>query len=145
MTASSLIVQPPKNKEELNEIIELVKKISNMDKFVMTKADGEEIELPQVVSQVLYEIITILSQGGSMTIIPMDKELTTQQAADILNVSRPYFVKLLENDIIPYHKTGTHRKILMKDLIEYKNQISKKRKAKLSEMIDLSQELGLYD
>lgn len=145
MTASSLIVQPPKNKEELNEIIELVKKISNMDKFVMTKADGEEIELPQVVSQVLYEIITILSQGGSMTIIPMDKELTTQQAADILNVSRPYFVKLLENNIIPYHKTGTHRKILMKDLIEYKNQISKKRKAKLSEMIDLSQELGLYD
>lgn len=145
MTTSSLIVQPPKNKEELNEITELVKKISNMDKFIMTKADGEEIELPQVVSQVLYEIINILSQGGSMTIIPMDKELTTQQAADILNVSRPYFVKLLENDIIPYHKTGTHRKILMKDLIEYKNQISKKRKTKLSEMINLSQELGLYD
>lgn len=145
MTTPSLIVQPPKNKEELNEIMELVKKISNMDKFIMTKADGESIELPQVISQVLYEIITILSQGGSMTIIPMDKELTTQQAADILNVSRPYFVKLLENDIIPYHKTGTHRKILMKDLIEYKNQISKKRKVKLSEMIDLSQGLGLYD
>lgn len=145
MTTPSLIVQPPKNKEELNEIIELVKKISNMDKFIMTKADGEAIVLPQVVSQVLYEIITILSQGGSMTIIPMDKELTTQQAADILNVSRPYLVKLLENDIIPYHKTGTHRKILMKDLIVYKHQVSKKRKAKLSEMIDLSQELGLYD
>ena len=145
MTAPSLIVQPPKNKEELNEIIELVKKISNMDKFIMTKADGEAIELPQVISQVLYEIITILSQGGSMTIIPMDKELTTQQAADILNVSRPYLVKLLENDIIPYHKTGTHRKILMKDLIEYKHQISNNRKSKLAEMVDLSQELGLYD
>lgn len=145
MTTSSLIVQPPKNKEELNEIIELVKNISNMEKFIMTKADGESIELPQVVSQVLYEIITILSQGGSMTIIPMDKELTTQQAADILNVSRPYLVKLLENDIIPYHKTGTHRKILMKDLIEYKHQINQKRKIKLSEMVDLSQELGLYD
>jgi len=145
MTTASLIVQPPKNKEELNEIIELVKNISNMEKFIMTKADGESIELPQVVSQVLYEIITILSQGGSMTIIPMDKELTTQQAADILNVSRPYLVKLLENDIIPYHKTGTHRKILMKDLIEYKHQINQKRKIKLSEMVDLSQELGLYD
>lgn len=144
MNNPGLIVQP-KNEAELKELEQLKLKISNIDTFFMLKADGQEIQLPPVITQVLNEIITILCQGNSLTLIPMDKELTTQQSADILNVSRPFIIKLLENNQIPYRKVGTHRKILMKDLIEYKTRTSEKRKTKLSELVNLSQELGLYD
>ncbi len=145
MAKAGLIIQPPKNEEELNEIIDLMTKISNLDQLVMFKADGQEIEIPNIVTKILYEIITILGTGGSLTIIPMEKELTTQQSADILNVSRPFLVKLLESGDIPYHKTGTHRKIYMKDLISYKDKLNTKRASKISEIIKLSQEYGLYD
>lgn len=144
MATPGLIIQPPKNEAELNEIVELVQKITNSEKVLITK-DGQSIEVPNFVSQVLYEILSILSKGGSMTIIPMEKELTTQQAADILNVCRPYLVKLLENNEIPFRKVGSHRKILMRDLIEYKDRVKTNRKEKLSELVNLSQELGLYD
>lgn len=144
MATPGLIIQPPKNEAELNEIIELVQKITNSEKVLITK-DGQSIEVPQFVSQVLYEILSILSKGGSMTIIPMEKELTTQQAADILNVCRPYLVKLLEKNEIPFRKVGSHRKILMRDLIAYKDRVKINRKEKLSELVNLSQELGLYD
>lgn len=145
MANAGFMIQPPKNEEELQEIIELVSKISNLDQFVMLKSDGQEIEIPSIVTKILYEIITILSKGGALTIIPMEKELTTQQAADILNVSRPFLVNLLENGEIPFHKTGTHRKIFMKDLREYKEQINKNRTNKINEIVNLSQEYGLYD
>lgn len=145
MANAGFMIQPPKNEEELQEIIELVSKISNLDQFVMLKSDGQEIEIPSIVTKILYEIITILSKGGALTIIPMEKELTTQQAADILNVSRPFLVNLLENGEIPFHKTGTHRKIFMKDLREYREQINKNRTNKINEIINLSQEYGLYD
>lgn len=145
MANAGFMIQPPKNEEELQEIIELVSKISNLDQFVMLKSDGQEIEIPSIVTKILYEIITILSKGGALTIIPMEKELTTQQAADILNVSRPFLVNLLENGEIPFHKTGTHRKILMKDLREYKERINKNRTNKINEIINLSQKYGLYD
>ncbi len=144
MNNPGLIVQA-KNEAELKEIEELKQKISNINTFFMIKTEGQEIQLPPIIAQVLNEIINILSNNGSLTLIPMDKELTTQQAADILNVSRPYIVKLLQNNEIPYRKVGTHRKILMKDLIEYKIKSSANRKAKLSELVNLTQELELYD
>jgi excisionase family DNA binding protein len=141
-----LIIQPPKNAVELSEIVELVNQISNVDKVVITKTDGQSIEMPNMITPVLYEIINILSKGGAMTIVPMGRELTTQQAADILNVSRPYLVnKLLKTGKIPYTKVGTHRKILMKDLMEYKEEAKKNRDKKMAELVKLSQELGLYD
>lgn len=144
MNNPGLIVQA-KNEAELKEIKELKQKISNINTFFMIKTEGQEIQLPPIIAQVLNEIINILSNNGSLTLIPMDKELTTQQAADILNVSRPYIVKLLQNNEIPYRKVGTHRKILIKDLIEYKIKSSANRKAKLSELVNLTQELELYD
>ena len=144
MANVGFVVQP-KNRDELNEIVELLSKISNLDQFVMLKSDGQEVKIPSSVSRVLYEIISIMSKGGAMTIIPMEKELTTQQAADILNVSRPFLIKLLENGQISFHKVGTHRKIYMKDLMDFKENLNINRSNKISEIITLSQEYGLYD
>lgn len=144
MNKQSFILQPPSSDNERQELSNLVDNLSGLGKIAIV-ADGQKIEMPSIVSIALMEVIKTLNKGNSITLIPMDKELTTQQAADILNVSRPYFIKLLENGEIPFKKTGTHRKILMQDLMKYREQRAETRKFKIEELSNLSQELGLYD
>ena len=72
-------------------------------------------------------------------------EVTTIQAAEILNISRPYLMKLINNGQIPYHQVGTHKRILLKNLLEYKKLRDAKRQQGLQKLTELSQELGLYD
>jgi excisionase family DNA binding protein len=142
--ASSYIFQPPSSDNEKKELSNLVDNLSNVGKIALV-INGQEIEVPSVIYFALTEVVKTLNNGDSVTLIPMDKELTTQQAADILNVSRPYFIKLLENGTIKFRKTGTHRKVLMQDLIEYRDKRAENRHANIEEMSKLSQELGLYD
>lgn len=144
MNKQSFILQPPSSDNERQELSNLVDNLSGLGKIAIV-ADGQKIEMPSIVSIALMEVIKTLNKGNSITLIPMDKELTTQQAADILNVSRPYFIKLLETGEIPFKKTGTHRKILMQDLMKYREQRAETRKSKIEELSNLSQELGLYD
>jgi excisionase family DNA binding protein len=108
---------------------------------------GEAIDLPQPVLNLLRQMVHELLQGNSVTIVPIvpiHKELTTQEAADILNVSRQYLVELLEAQAIPYSKVGTHRRIRFGDLMNYKNDRDAKRREGLSQMTKKSQKLGLY-
>lgn len=77
--------------------------------------------------------------------MPHNRALTTQQAADILNVSRPFLVKLLENGEIPYIKVGSHRRILFQDLMVYKEQRKVKRRKLLDQLIEMTEEAGLYE
>lgn len=142
--ASSYIFQPPSSDNEKKELSNLVDNLSNVGKIALV-INGQEIEVPSVIYFALTEVVKTLNNGDSVTLIPMDKELTTQQAADILNVSRPYFIKLLENGTIKFRKTGTHRKVLMQDLIEYRDKRAENRHANIEEMSKLSQELRLYD
>ena len=84
-----------------------------------------------------------MADGNAVTLVPIQAELTTQQAADFLNVSRPYLIRLLEDEQIPFHKTGTHRRIFFRDLLSYKTHIKEKRLQALQELTGLSQELGM--
>ena len=79
-----------------------------------------------------------------MSIVPVYEELTTQEAADILNVSRQYLVELLDTQTIPHTKVGNHRRIRFADLMNYKNERDAKRQTGLSRMTKKSQQLGLY-
>jgi excisionase family DNA binding protein len=110
----------------------------------LISASGEAINLPQPVLQLLRQMVHELLQGHSVTIVPIHKKLTTQEAADILNVSRQYLVELLDAQAIPYHKVGTHRRIRFGDLMNYKNDRDTKRQIGLSQMTQKSQKLGLY-
>ena len=90
----------------------------------------------------LAQVLDLLANGQGVQIIPKDAELTTQQAADVLNVSRPYVVGLLESGQIPFRKVGRHRRITFEALMEYKRKDDLQRRAAADDLADLSQELG---
>lgn len=107
--------------------------------------DNEEIELPESAFRLLKDVIHQLAQGHAVSIMPVHMELTTQEAADLLNVSRQYLVRLLEQGAIPFHRTGTHRRVRFGDLMKYKRQRDTERRAGLKRLTQLSEDLGLYD
>lgn len=104
----------------------------------------DALVIPRPTVVMLAQVLSLLESGHGVQIIPKDAELTTQQAADVLNVSRPYIIGLLESGQIPFRKVGRHRRITFEALMEYKRQDDLKRRAAADELADLSQELGLY-
>lgn len=107
--------------------------------------DGQAIELPQAVYEVLTQVVQAMSQGLAVAVMPLHMELTTQEAADFLNVSRQYVVQLLDQGAIPHTKVGTHRRVRFGDLRAYKETRDQQRRSGLDRLARLSNELGMYD
>ncbi|MDP9367387.1 MAG: helix-turn-helix domain-containing protein [Chloroflexota bacterium] len=105
---------------------------------------GEQIDLPEAVVHLLRQVVHAMAQDQAVTVIPVHKQLTTQQAADVLNVSRPYLVHLLNAGEIPYVKTGSHRRIRFDDLMAYKQRRDAERQVGLDRLSQLGQDMGLY-
>ncbi|WP_038908606.1 helix-turn-helix domain-containing protein [Dickeya oryzae] len=103
-----------------------------------------QIELPTSSLKLLMSILGELAMGNAVQVVPVHAELTTQEAANILNVSRPHMVKLLEEGKLPFHKTGRHRRVLFANLMEYKRQRDNESRSAMQELTDHSQEPGLY-
>ena len=103
------------------------------------------IALPSSAYRGLVQILSQLGRGNAFAVTPIRSELTTQQAADLLNVSRPYLVKLIDQDVIPSRKVGVQRRLLLDDVIAYKKVMYAKQLQGMAELTELSQELGLYD
>jgi excisionase family DNA binding protein len=110
---------------------------------VTNTAEAQPIELPAGAVALLMEILTVMSTGRGVTIIPENAELTTVEAADVLNVSRPFLIKLLEEGKIPHRKVGRHRRIRMEDVMAYKDAIDREREAILDELVSEAQELDM--
>ena len=129
----------------------ILSSVQNYDSSTQTikvgSGNGEErsLAIPTVAYELLIDILSQMAQGNTVTLIPIQAELSTQQAANILNVSRPHLIKLLESGEIPYYKVGKHRRILAQKLYDYKSDIDAKRSLTLDELTALTQELGLDD
>jgi excisionase family DNA binding protein len=103
----------------------------------------EMISIPPGAVRLFLDVLTQLGQGRAVTILPKKAELTTQEAADYLNVSRPYVVKLIDSGKLPARTVGTRRRIAFQDLVEFDEADRKGRRAALNEIGRLDQELGL--
>ncbi len=112
----------------------------------LTFVDGQvSIVLPIGSLEMFNSILEAMAAGHGVMVFPQHTELTTMEAADILNVSRPYLIKLLEAGDIPYHKVGRHRRIRLEDVMQYKQEIDLRREEILDQMVAEAEELGLYD
>jgi excisionase family DNA binding protein len=105
--------------------------------------DGEELLLPKAATRLLSHLLMEMGQGNAVTVIPIHAELTTQQAADFLNVSRPHLVSLLKDGKIPFHAVGTHRRVRFADLCAYKGSFEDQRLKAMQALADQAQEEGL--
>ena len=102
-----------------------------------------EAELPAAAVRVLAEALAAIAAGREVAVVPMDRMLTTQQAADVLEVSRPFLVGLLEKGELPFRRVGTHRRVRLADVLAYRDAIDQKRRETLAELAADAQELGM--
>ena len=110
---------------------------------IKVQETGESMTIPKKALELLFFIVQNMSEGKSISLIPSDSEVSTQQAADMLNVSRPHLVKLLEAGNIPFKKTGSHRRVLLQDLITYEKKLANEREKQLDFLANQAQHLNL--
>ena len=104
----------------------------------------DALVIPRATAVMFAQILELLAQGRGVQIFPKEVELSTQQAAAMLNVSRPYLIGLLEADKIPFRRVGRHRRVRFEDLMDYKRRDDRSRRAAADELTKLSEELELY-
>ncbi len=134
----------PSEQDELVELREQLARIAGRRPRPVAKLvspDGTEVEIPASAFAALQAIVRDMAQGLTVTLIPHDRELTTKEAADILNVSRPFLVKLLDRGEMPYHRIGTHRRLRVEDVLAYRELRAARRREKLRELTELSEQL----
>ena len=107
---------------------------------VFAEPGGEAIQLPPAIAEMVIDLLGHIARGDMVTIVPTSAMLTTKQAADILNVSRPYLSRLLRNGDIPFVPVGSHRRVVHRDLMAYKERRDATRVAALDELARLGQE-----
>lgn len=111
--------------------------------FKDDRGETRTVTLPTSFVRLMVEALAEIGQGNAVSLIPIHAELTSQEAADVLNVSRPYLIQLLDKGEIPFRKVNTHRRIRYDDVLAYKNRVDADRRAALEELSALHQEMGL--
>ncbi len=130
----------------LSKVLEEVAKTPRPEtKCELVGPKGESIKLPAAVFYVLERVVEVMARGDSLTVVPVGKELTTQQAADLLNVSRQYLVRLLEEGRLAFRRTGKHRRLKIEDVLAFKARRDSERRAGMRELSQLTEEYGGYE
>ncbi len=145
---STLTMQEPV--APTTEDVELAKRSSrrlapylNQNLNVRIAETDEQVELPAVAVRLLIDLLSAFAEGNAVTLMPIHAELTTQQAADLMGVSRPFLIKQLEDELIPFRRVGTHRRVLFSDLMAYKHDVDRQRSKALDELTEQAQELDM--
>jgi excisionase family DNA binding protein len=143
------IAAPREQRASVLALMELLHHVdarhSGAETYRLISPTGKEVAIPESVFVLLERITEVLARGDAITVAPVGKELTTQQAANILNVSRQYLVRLLDDGRIPFRRTGTHRRVRMEDVLAFQRQRDRDRMASLDDLSKLSQEFGGYE
>ncbi|MEU1277443.1 helix-turn-helix domain-containing protein [Streptomyces sp. NPDC005805] len=140
---------PPERTHEANLALEQVRgylaRHREATRIQVTVQDGggEALALPREAVELLATVLAHMAAGRSVSVVPHNAELTTQQAADLLNVSRPFLIGLLEAGEIEFRTVGKHRRVLASSLLAYKRDDDRKRREAADELTQLGQQTGL--
>jgi excisionase family DNA binding protein len=138
------IMAPEEERSTIASIEEyLESKRGGSAKLLGPSRDG--VPIPSALRRVLVAAARQLAEGNGVSVLPVLAEVSTQQAAHLLNVSRPYVIGLLEKGEIPFHKVGAHRRIRLKDLLAYRRRRDASRRAIIDRLAEEAQELGIYE
>lgn len=129
--------------KETRQVLSRLSATSTLDLRAMNLAKEPTIRIPASAAHLLIQILDEMSRGNAVKLIPIHAELTTQEAADILNISRPTLIQLLNEGGIEFRKVGTHRRVRFESVMRYKRQLDTERKAALAELSAYDQEIGL--
>lgn len=155
MAVATSIVETPLDPEQASaageaarQLAEYIRAEHPVERLVLRTGDpsgpaSPPLIVPAAALHLFQAVLTALAAGDAVTVVSIDAELTTQQAADLLNVSRPYLVKLIETNELPARLVGTHRRVRVKDLLDYRRRDDEQRDAVLDELTAEAQELGL--
>ena len=133
-------------RESVRSLSALTARDSSVMVTVCTKGRDQGVEIPAGAVALLVDILENMAAGRGVSLVPQKAELTTVQAASMLNVSRPFLIKMLNEGIIPFHKTGTHRRVRIEDVMAYKARIDQAREATLDALVADAQANGMgYD
>ncbi len=145
MEKSIELVNPIFKPEQDKETIKLLEMMLSQAPPKLVGVDGEAISLPDSLYDLIRYVIHMMAQGQTFSIIPCDRYLTTQEAANLLNISRPYLYSILDKGDLAYEMVGTHRRIRFEHLMEYRQKRDSKRRQALNKLTTISQELGFYE
>ena len=136
-------VLPPT--EPLEALVAMLDGLGSTPTTTLSGPNGEHLVLPPEVFEVLRDVVDAMAQGQAVTIAPVHQRLTTQEAADLLGVSRPTVVKLLESGEIPFEQPGRHRRVRLADVLAYRERASVERRGALDRMVEIADAAALYE
>ena len=136
---------------ELAEVVDFVAELARRGVNVpepqpaLVGADGTRLEVPAPLFEALVQVATAMARGQGVTVMPQNLLLTTQEAAELLGISRPTLVRLLQDGEIAYEQRGRHRRIMLSDLLAYQEKMRRERRESLDQIAREGQAAGLYE
>lgn len=151
MERTAYEAEPPENKQAAEagaaiSALDAQTRRRKRHRRLVVRAEGSRaapVPLPESASKALTRALELIAEGSGVAVVPVDTEITTQQAADLLNVSRPYVVALLERGEIPFRKVGSRRRVRLADVVAYRATQDARSKAALDELTSEAQDLRL--
>ncbi|MDT3446526.1 MULTISPECIES: helix-turn-helix domain-containing protein [unclassified Pseudofrankia] len=138
-------VLPPADGSDLARFARRLARVEEPARAQLVGPDGSQMDIPDELYGVLRDVVAALSQGLAITIAPHNTMLTTQEAADLLNISRPTLVRLLTDGEIPYTMRGRHRRVMLRDILDYRDRTRRERRQTLDQMAADAEEDDLYN
>lgn len=136
-------VFPPE--EPLDRLVEVLNRIGAEPTTIISGPNGEQLVLPAEVFEVLRDVVEAMANGQAVAMAPVHQRLTTQEAAEILGISRPTLVKLLEEGEIPFEQPGRHRRVRLVDVLDYRERRSVRRRESLDRMVEIADQGEMYE
>lgn len=131
--------------ESLDELVAMLSRPGAEPTTTLSGPNGEHLVLPPEIFEVLRGVVDAMASGQAVTIAPVHQRLTTQEAAELLGISRPTLVKLLESGEIPFEQPGRHRRVRLADVLTYRERSSIDRRAALDRMVEIADEAEMYE